>query len=334
MTERPITVRTYTFGLTLAQAPYGIATTLPFNYAGELPADAIINGKFYKFQRSVAGTITLSVAYAIIIAPYITTPTNKSITVTASIASWTLNTTSHTFTENGSFTFTATDGLGGTVDRIVTIDNIDKTPPVITIEPYSLEMLDTSLTVNASTNEGTLNFASHTFQNNGAFDFVATDAAGNVTTLKVTITNINPRYLVDYAISAGQGTLSALVGAAPLNNGDYLSPGNSVVFNVIPTAGYLVSQWTIDGVPVSNNLTNTLTATITASTLIRVRLTMFGDVNGDNKLSTSDIVILRRYLAGLTTLSDLNKLSGDYNRDGKISTTDIVMMRRKLAGLE
>jgi hypothetical protein len=128
--------------------------------------------------------------------------------------------------------------------------------------------------------------------------------------------------------------LSALVGTSPLANGDYLKPGNIAIFDVVPNAGYLVTQWTVDGVPVPNNLTNALSATITATTIVRVRLTMFGDVNDDNRLTTSDIVILRRYLAGLTNLSDLNKLSGDYNRDGKITTTDIVMMRRKLAGLE
>jgi hypothetical protein len=196
-------------------------------------------------------------------------------------------------------------------------------------------MQDTSLTVSATTNKGTLNASSHTFQNNGSFNFVATDAAGNVTTQTVTITNINARFKVDYAVSTGQGTLSAAVGATALNTGDFLTPGSNVVFTVAPTAGYVVSQWTVDGAPVANNLTNTLTVSnLAASVSIGVSLTMYGDVNNDGKLTTTDIVMLRRFLAGLDTLSDLGKLSGDYNRDGKITTTDIVMMRRKLAGLE
>jgi beta-N-acetylglucosaminidase len=328
-----LAVGSYTLGIALSQPRYGISGDLIFNYTDTLPADQVINGKFFKFERLVSGEIRLNVSYAILFAPYTTTPTNQDITVNASVSNMTLNQGSYTFTQNGSFTFIATDGTN-TVERIVTIDNIDKVPPIIAIEPYSLEMLDTSLMVNASTNEGTLNFTSHTFQNNGSFDFVATDAAGNITTKNVTITNINPRYSVDYAVSSGQGTLSALVGTSPLANGDYLTPGNIAIFDVVPNAGYLVTQWTVDGAPVPNNLTNALSATITATTIVRVRLTMFGDVNDDNRLTTSDIVILRRYLAGLTNLSDLNKLSGDYNRDGKITTTDIVMMRRKLAGLE
>jgi len=327
---------TYTFGLTLAEDRYDIATDLPFNYAGALPADTIINGKFYKFQRLTDGTIKMNVAYAIILSTYLTTPTNKDITVSASIAAgWTLNAASHTFTANGSFTFTATDGKGGSVDRIVTIDNIDKTPPVITLGDYPTAMQDAAITVTATTNEGTLNTASHTFQMNGSFSFIATDAAGNVTTKVVEITNINAKYAVDFSIAQGQGTLNALVDTTVLKTGDLLTPDSTIVFTLVPAAGYVVTQWTLNGTAVPSNLTNTLTVpNITASVAVTVKMTMYGDVNNDGKLSTTDIVMLRRYLAGLGTLTDLGKLSGDYNKDGKISTTDIVMMRRKLAGLE
>ncbi|MGB7594806.1 MAG: dockerin type I repeat-containing protein [Erysipelotrichaceae bacterium] len=327
---------TYTFGLTMTEDRYGITTDLPFNYAGTLPTDTIINGKFYKFQRLTDGTIKMNVAYAIILSTYSTTPTNKDITVTASIAAgWTLNAASHTFTANGSFTFTASDGKGGSVDRIVTIDNIDKTPPVITIGDYPTALQDAAITVTATTDEGTLNSASHTFQMNGGFSFIATDAAGNVTTKVVTITNINAKYSVDFAIASGQGTLSALVDTTALKTGDLLTPDSTIIFTVVPSVGYVVTQWTVNGTAVPSNLTNTLTVpNITASVAVSVKLTMYGDVNNDGKLSTTDIVMLRRYLAGLGTLTDLGKLSGDYNKDGKISTTDIVMMRRKLAGLE
>ncbi|TFG81444.1 MAG: hypothetical protein E4G74_04140, partial [Erysipelotrichales bacterium] len=228
---------TYTLGLTLNEDRYGISTSLPFNYAAELPADQVLNGKFYKFERLTDQTIKLHVTYAILIAPYITTPTNKDIVVNASVATWTLNTTSHTFTENGSFTFIATDGLGGSVERTVVIDNIDKVPPVITIGNYPLEMQDTSLTVTATTNEGTLNTASHTFQMNGSFSFIATDTAGNVTTKIVTITNINARYAVDFVVVQGQGTLGATVDSTAILSGDYLTPDSTILSTITPTTG-------------------------------------------------------------------------------------------------
>jgi len=66
----------------------------------------------------------------------------------------------------------------------------DTTAPIITIEPYLMEYTDQSITVNASTNEGTLNQTSYTFTENGSFEFIATDLAGNVTKEIVTISNI------------------------------------------------------------------------------------------------------------------------------------------------
>ncbi|MDQ6423638.1 DUF4082 domain-containing protein [Paenibacillus sp. LHD-117] len=78
------------------------------------------------------GTAVLKDAPVITIGDYITTPTNQDITVTASTNEGTLNAVSHTFTENGSFDFVATyNGISTTVT--VTIDNIDKTAPVIDI---------------------------------------------------------------------------------------------------------------------------------------------------------------------------------------------------------
>ncbi len=69
--------------------------------------------------------------------------------------------------------------------------SIDRTPPVITIADYD----DTQpsrgpLTVEASVNEGTLNETSHTFTENGTFDFIATDAAGNQSVQSVVITHL------------------------------------------------------------------------------------------------------------------------------------------------
>ena len=69
--------------------------------------------------------------------------------------------------------------------------NIDETPPVITIGSYLTTPTNQDITVTATTNEGTLNEAFHIFTENGSFDFVATDSAGNVTKKTVTINNID-----------------------------------------------------------------------------------------------------------------------------------------------
>jgi alpha-tubulin suppressor-like RCC1 family protein len=126
----------------------------------------------------------------ITIIEFSTLPTNQDVTVAASTNEGTLNKTSHTFTENGSFTFIATDLAGNVSEKTVTISHIDKTPPVITATPYSTETTHLPVTVYVTTDEGTLNAESHTFNENGSFTFIATDLAGNVTEKTVTITHI------------------------------------------------------------------------------------------------------------------------------------------------
>jgi hypothetical protein len=93
----------------------------------------------------------------ITINPYNTTSTNQDIIVIASANEGTLNTTSHTFTDNGSFEFIATDTAGNQSSEIVTISNIDKVAPTIKIDFYTTNPTNQDIIVTASTNEGTLN---------------------------------------------------------------------------------------------------------------------------------------------------------------------------------
>lgn len=127
----------------------------------------------------------------IIILPYNTDPTNQDITVSATTNEGTLNFASHTFTENGSFDFEATDQAENKTTNTVTITNIDKTPPKITLSSYVTAPTNNDVIVNATTDEGTLNASSRIFTENGSFTFEAIDAVGNKSQETVTITNID-----------------------------------------------------------------------------------------------------------------------------------------------
>ena len=144
----------------------------------------------------------------ITIDPYITTPTNQDIVVTASTDVGTLNETSHTFSTNGSFDFIATNGAQVTT-QTVTITNIDKAAPTGTIT-YDQETL-TNGSVNATLNPSediiidSVGGLTHLFENNGTFIFSYHDPAGNVgsTTAAVDwIDKTNP--MTSFDISGGQ----------------------------------------------------------------------------------------------------------------------------------
>lgn len=69
-------------------------------------------------------------------------------------------------------------------DKSVNVDmeyTEDTIPPVITVDTFPIDPTNQDVTICASTNEGYLDEACHTFTENGSFDFIATDVAGNKT---------------------------------------------------------------------------------------------------------------------------------------------------------
>lgn len=71
---------------------------------------------------------------------------------------------------------------------------------------------------------------------------------------------------------------------------------------------------------------------------LNVIASVYGDANGDGKVTTVDLAMLRQYLSGMdpvTGESSLNIGTGaDANGDGQISTVDLAMLRKYLAGMD
>lgn len=60
---------------------------------------------------------------------------------------------------------------------------------------------------------------------------------------------------------------------------------------------------------------------------------VLGDLNGDGEVNIMDVGILRRYVAGLTTISADRLAAADLNGDGKVNIMDVGILRRYVAGL-
>ncbi|WNR45408.1 cadherin-like beta sandwich domain-containing protein [Paenibacillus roseipurpureus] len=153
------------------------------------------------------GTVEATVANIGRIAPtatvaYSTTdPTNQDVTatITASQPITVTNNgglTSHTFTDNGSFTFEFVDAAGNTGTAVATVANIDKVVPTATIAYSNTSPTNQSVTatitpsesVTLTNNGGSTSFV---FSDNGSFTFVFVDAAGNTGTAIATVVNID-----------------------------------------------------------------------------------------------------------------------------------------------
>lgn len=59
---------------------------------------------------------------------------------------------------------------------------------------------------------------------------------------------------------------------------------------------------------------------------------ILGDVNGDNKVNTTDAMLLRKYIANPNDPSiEIDLAAADMNKDGKINSTDVMLLRKQIA---
>lgn len=69
-----------------------------------------------------------------------------------------------------------------------------------------------------------------------------------------------------------------------------------------------------------------------------VKLSLYGDVNGDGNLTPSDVVLLRRYFANYDSSSGTSTITvssgADVNGDGKLTPSDVVLLRRYFANYD
>ncbi len=64
-------------------------------------------------------------------------------------------------------------------------------------------------------------------------------------------------------------------------------------------------------------------------------MNIYGDLNGDKKVNSTDYLTMRQYILGIiNTMPDSNwELNGDLNLDGKINSTDYLLLKKYLLGL-
>ncbi len=56
-----------------------------------------------------------------------------------------------------------------------------------------------------------------------------------------------------------------------------------------------------------------------------------GDVNGDDKVNSTDVILMRRFIAGGYNVT-INENAANVNGDTKVNSTDVILLRRFIAG--
>lgn len=200
---------------TLAAVSYTTDTTYPF-----------VNGITLRSGGEIIGAGTKTNKDMFVVLSIDPGPTGGSITYTAGYENY-------VFTLNDTFKFEFRNSLGDTGSSTVTIDTIDRTSPVITVDSFATTTTNADVTVFATTNEGTLNASSTVFAQNGSFNFVATDEAGNVSTSTVSVTHIDKTLPI--ITLSGNALVTVKV------NGSYTDEGAVATDNVDATTSAGVS---------------------------------------------------------------------------------------------
>ncbi len=64
-----------------------------------------------------------------------------------------------------------------------------------------------------------------------------------------------------------------------------------------------------------------------------VEHTIYGDANGDGRVTISDVLLTRKYLAGIIGEDSIDQSAADVNGDGRITISDVLFIRKYLAGI-
>ncbi len=252
--------------------------------------------------------------------------TNKDVIATLNIGSDAKVTNNegnntYTFKENGSFSFEY-ERRGRTFSQEVKVENIDKILPEISniengkiyFESVIPNVNDEHLgkvqvTLNGQAIEGYS--LGNELTEEGQYELVATDKAGNVTKVVFYI------FLND-------------------ENGYQIKDNN--IMNIYPEttvkefkeAFTLLKEYVIKNV--DKELTeedNIATGNVLEDDEGKIfTLIVLGDLNQDGKLSLSDISLERKYILKMIDLSEVQRLATDVNFDDNISLTDISIMRK------
>lgn len=106
------------------------------------------------------------------------------------------NRASKVFTNNGEYTFIVQDYAGNQVELIASVNNIDRTPPELSVDYSTVETTNESVTIEVRANEefkivNNEGSKFYTFEDNGSIRLVAEDLIGNKSEIVVTVDNID-----------------------------------------------------------------------------------------------------------------------------------------------
>lgn len=200
-------------------------------------------------------------------------------------------------TSNGTYIFKATDLVGKSVSKSITVSNIDLTPPSLTLGVNKTSFTSGDVVINFTADDAnfskvelpngqfsTNKTGSYTVTSNGTYSFKAYDYAGNVTTKSITVSNIDktaPTLNVSLSSSALTNRNLTISFSADDANFDYvLKPDNSK--STTKTGSFGISSNGVYVFKAYDKAGNSVTKTLTVSNIDKTNPSLSLTVNTTN----------------------------------------------------
>ena len=150
----------------------------------------------------------------------------------------------------------------------------------------------------------------------------------------LSVSTMKVKYLVAYRVVGSGGSLLAKLNDLMINTGSMIEKNQSILFTATPTAKHQIYRWLVNGEEILGKNKDFVIERLSFAIDVSVEFVLEGDINGDESVSITDLINLRRYLAGLSTLNPKGKAAADLDGNGIVTITDLIRLRRRLAGLE
>lgn len=269
----------------------------------------------------------------------ITTCTNKDVTATITFNKDDVKITNndgkdtYTFKQNGEFTFTYTDILGNQGQTKASVNWIDKNAPTISnvtdgkkyTNPVTpkIEDKETQVSVELQKDGQKINYTNgDTISANGNYTLIATDQAGNTTTIKFTIEKE-----INDSISSNKYTIK-----------------ENIIYRILPetkvseykrniTVGCNYRIVNSQNKELADNDYITTNSKIILETGAQYTILVIGDLDYDGMLKIADLAQIQKVYLGIDTINNKIELL-DINNDNEFNLNDLAKIQKLYLGIQ
>ena len=255
----------------------------------------------------------------------------------------------------GSTTITVTSSENPTLRQTISVvvgvnrvDQINVLPKAITLEnPKDKIQLQWEVSPENASNKS-VTFASSnpnvaTVTNSGLVEAVGEGTATITITSEVdqkvatatvsVVFNTIIKHSVTTGVEGVGGSMSAYINNTKQSQTMEVEDQQTINFKAITQSGYRVYRWLVNDVAVEERQ-DELTLNISQDSHVAVEFVLIGDLNLDGKVTISDLILLRRFLAQLEQVTTKGIHAADLNHNQSVTISDLITLRRVLAGLE